>query len=735
MPAWLVVEMNLLRIFSMGPAEWLFRGRQQAYKVASMLAPAAAVEPDMATRATFDRRGCDRELLRLLRHQETHGDQFSAAGLMQHLQHLLDTRFFCAVDHQLVQACATADGTSTAKILATADAVCRGEFDILGYGRLSFGDPVNWQLDPVSGRESPAIHWSRIDPLAYERVGDSKVVWELNRHQWLLDLGQAYLLSGDERYAQRFVSLLSQWMARNPPGVGINWSSALEAAIRLIAWCWALRLFRQSRSLTPGFFLVMLGWLQHHGQFVARNLSQYFSPNTHLTVEALSLFYLGVLLPELRGARQWRSLGRRILLAELDKQVLADGVYFEQSTRYQYYTADIYLQFLALAEKNSELLPARLRAGIDKMLVFLLYVQRPDGSLPQIGDADGGWLLPLRRRPPEDYQSVFSTAAVLLGNKHYAWAARALAPETLWLLGRSAQSRWSSLRPVPPPGAPARYFAEGGYIVLRKGWARDDHQLIFTVGPRNPDTCSGHDHADLLSVQCSAWGENYLVDAGTYCYTADATWRNYFRSSYAHSTVVIDRRGQSEPAGPFAWRRRPQARRRKLVSMPAGLLAEAQYDASRVRGAVVSHRRRVLFIDSEYWLVVDELSGEGTHSADIRYQFSPIPVALDDSGWVRARGERSELLIKAFSSSALETGIFCGELAPPGGWLSPNYGQRLAAPMLSVATVAELPLRVVTLLLPRRGRATPCPSVSAQIEQGRLTALVFAAPQARVIRL
>jgi hypothetical protein len=63
-------------------------------------------------------------------------------------------------------------------ILNTADDVLRKRFDLLGYSELFFGDPVDWHLDPVSGRRAPRIHWSRVRFLDPSAVGDSKEIWE-----------------------------------------------------------------------------------------------------------------------------------------------------------------------------------------------------------------------------------------------------------------------------------------------------------------------------------------------------------------------------------------------------------------------------------------------------------------------------------------------------------------------------------------------------------------------------
>src|SRR5262249_50375611 len=211
------------------------------------------------------------------------------------------------------------------------------------------GDPIDWHLDPTSGRRAPLDHWSRIDHLDAARIGDVKVIWELNRCQWLVTLAQAYALAGDERYARAALDAIDAWIAKNPPGYGINWTSSLEAAYRLIAWTWALHLVAASASLDVARLARVLGTLADHAARVERYLSVHFSPNTHLTGEALGLVYAGVVLRDVAAAPRWLALGNAILTRELERQVLADGVHFEQSTCYQRYTADIYLHWLILA--------------------------------------------------------------------------------------------------------------------------------------------------------------------------------------------------------------------------------------------------------------------------------------------------------------------------------------------------------------------------------------------------
>ena len=606
------------------------------------------------------------------------------------------------------------------QIVAAAETVCQRRFDLLGYRGLVFGDPVDWHLDPISGRRAPFTHWSRLDPLDPATVGDSKVVWELNRHQWLVRLGQAYRLTRDERYARTFAGHVREWTRANPPGIGINWASSLEVALRLIAWCWALFLFRGSPALAPEFVVGMLGGIRAHASYVEKYLSYYFAPNTHLTGEALGLFYAGVLFPELLGARRWRALGARILTDQLQRQVLPDGVYFEQSTCYQRYTVETYLHFLLLAGRNGVAVPPTMGERVQRMVDVFLAVRRPDGSVPSIGDADGGWLLPLATRAPDDFRGVFSTAAALFGRSDYTWAAGGVAPETVWLLGADGVKAYDGLRPAPPGTPASRLFADGGLVVMRSGWDESAHQLLFDVGPLGCPVSAGHGHADLLSIQCSAFGQPCLVDAGTYGYTPEPRWRDFFRGTTAHSTVVVDGLGQAVPAGPFKWDARPRARLHRWQSTEAFDYAEASHDAySRLADPVI-HRRRVLFVKPDYWVVVDDLDGRAEHAVELRFQFAPIEVTVGPDLWARARvPDGPGLFLRPFAAMSFKGEIHEGELAPIQGWVSPDYGQRRPAPVLTYAASTRLPVRIVTLLVPTEDPLASPPAVSALAAEDR----------------
>lgn len=636
-------------------------------------------------------------------------------------------RFFAgANDPQILTRLRDRIPTSGPRIVEAADRAVQKRFDLLGYRQLSFGGPIDWHLDPVAGRRSPLVHWSLLDPLDRATVGDSKVVWELNRHQWLVRLGQAYRLSGDERYADTFAGTIREWKLANPPGMGINWASSLETALRLISWCWSLSLFRGSRALTPCLRGDLVAGIAEHARRTERYLSHYFSPNTHLTGEALGLFYAGILFPTLPGALRWRRTAAEILTREADRQILPDGVYMEQTTCYHRYTAEIYLHFLILARRNRLPVPEPVVRRLGTLLDALLTLIRPDGSVPQIGDADGGRLLPLEPRTPEDASGVFSTAAAVLRRGDYAWAAGGLSPEVLWLLGEEGAETLEDLEPGPPRRSPSCLLPDGGYAVMRSGWGREDDQIIFDVGPLGCRVSGGHGHADLLSIQASFRGQPYIVDPGTYCYSADKEWRTYYRGTAAHSTIEIDEVGQAVPHGLFGWASRPQAQIVRWSSAPTLDLASAEHRAyGRLEDPVV-HRRTVLYAKPRYCVVVDDLEGTAEHRVSLRFQFAPMRVTLDPSGWIRAGRDMTKgLLLHAFATRALKTAILEGETEPRQGWVSSDYGCHQPAPVVLYSLTAKLPLRLITLLFPSDALSAAPPVVSPLTEDGQLRGLIF----------
>jgi hypothetical protein len=347
--------------------------------------------------------------------------------------------------------------------------------------------------------------------------------------------------------------------------------------------------------------------------------------------------------------------------------------------------------------------------------------------VPQIGDADGGWLLPVESRLPGDASGVFSIAAAVMRRGDYAGAAGGLTPEVLWLLGTEGARVADSLESAPSVDCASRLLAHGGYAVMRSAWGNEGDQVVLDVGPLGCAVSGGHGHADLLSIQCSFRGQPYIVDPGTFRYTDDEGWRSYYRGTAAHSTVDVDGVGQAVTRGPFGWVNRPGARLVRWESTGDRDVAEGEHRAyGRLRDPVV-HRRRVIFEKSRHCIVVDDLEGRAEHRVDVRFQFAPMSVVLDTTLWARAvRSPDAGLLVHSIATVPLKSSLLEGEIDPRQGWLSTDYGVHAPAPLLLYSTVARLPIRIITLLIPTDDPLGPLPPVSPLIERGELLGVVLA---------
>ncbi|HEV2765148.1 MAG TPA: alginate lyase family protein, partial [Pyrinomonadaceae bacterium] len=652
-------------------------------------------------------------LFRLVAPHGLDGREVSAESLLEHFRARTSPRFFASFDDAEETAAAWRrrfGREALEELVRRADDIVAGRFDLLGLrglrfdGRGSEADAsefeIDWHLEPLSGKRAPLIHWSRVEYLNPSAVGDKKITWELNRHQHFLRLGRAYLLTRDERYADAFAVHLGSWADANPPKLGINWASSLEVAFRSISWLWALHFFKRSPALTPELFARAVGLLVVHARHLETYLSTYFSPNTHLTGEALGLFYLGTLLPELREAARWRERGWRVLLEELERQVRPDGVYFEQASYYQRYTVDFYAHLLLLARRNDLHTGERLEAKLNALLTHLMHVTRPDGRATLYGDDDGGRLAPLDERPADDFRAALSTAAVIFERADYKHVAREPAEETLWLLGPRGLDAFEELR-ARPPAETSRAFTDGGVYVMRDGWREDSNYLLLDCGPHGA-LANGHSHADALSFELAARGRAVLLDPGTYTYTGSAAERDRFRSTSAHNALVVEGESSSEPGHAFGWRTEAQARALAWLCAERFDFFEGEHDGYARLPRPARHRRAVLFIKRDYWLLRDRVEGAGARRCELYFHFPPDAaprVEGDEHDGGRAAPRVSE---RPDNSAGLDLYTFGGGAwREERGFVSRCYGSREPAPVLVYEAHAEGPQEFFTFLLPR----------------------------------
>jgi Heparinase II/III-like protein/Heparinase II/III N-terminus len=568
----------------------------------------------------------------------------------------------------------------TAEILADANSICAHRFRLLGYGRLNYGEDINWHRDAMHNVNAPRKPGYRINYFDGNQVGDPKITWELNRQQHLVVLAKAYRLTGDERYARELFSQWYSWMKQNPYPVGINWSSSLEVALRSLSWLWISALMEGTSAMPPGFHQDHLRAQSIGGRYVERFLSTYSSPNTHLLGEAVGLFFVGTVCSSLPSARRWQRLGWQIILEEARNQVRADGFHFEQSTYYHVYALDFFLHARLLAAENGVAIPADFDKTLERMLHALAALSQA-GAPPRFGDDDGGRVFDSSRNRRDHLRDPLSTGAILYHSAEFKVASGGLIEETLWLLGPNAVERFDSISTTGLKVQSTVLPDSGFYVMASQDGITE--QLTIDAGPQGTHS-AGHGHADALSLHLTAGGSELLADPGTFEYGGDGAGRAWFRSTRAHNTLQVDGRDQAEATSPFSWTDLPIVKVQRWFTGRGFDVFEGSHSGYERLDSPVQHKRSVIYFKPHWWLVRDHLIGTALHDLEIAWHFGPRDtsvtsspeavqvVVTDDPAWRREVTEES---------------------------YSPAYGSQVRAKTLRDYYRGELPVERGTLLV------------------------------------
>jgi hypothetical protein len=548
-------------------------------------------------------------------------------------------------------------GTAFAReVERIATCVVEHRFPLLTFAEVCTGPHIDWQRDPLRPEKDPG--WRRFAPprlvpyLDFQRVGDHKLVWELNRHQHLPLLAQAWRFTGRREFLEEIGREIASWRSANPMARGLNWASSLEVAFRALSWIWVWRF--AAGDLPPATRSDLLAGIEEHAWFLEYNLSSYFSPNTHLLGEALALEAAGVLFPGFPRAERWRRLGAETLDRELYTQVREDGSYFEQSTYYHVYALDMFLLHFFLSERPAD---DALRERLGRMACFLAAVMGASRRLPMLGDDDGGRLFHPYGRRDEFGRATLTTCGILLDQPHWVGSEAEIAEQAAWWMGASALDA-----PGAEPGFESRCFPDGGVAVMAAG----DVQVVIDAGQFGEGS-GGHSHADTLSVLARQGSDEILIDPGTYTYVANPQERDRFRGTAAHNTIRIDGLDQARAVNPFRWEQKPEV---EMVQWETSAARDVLAAVCRYRG--FTHARAAMLVKPDVLVICDRVDGPaGEHWIE---QFWHLGVPLGQAGLVFEPGAEVEVS---------EGGEY--------GWRSPGLGTKEPATVVRLARRVALP--------------------------------------------
>lgn len=480
----------------------------------------------------------------------------------------------------------------------------------------------------------------------------------LHKFYYAVGMGKAFHETGDRRYLDKWVELISGWMEAVPPG----FIAADVTGRRVQNWISSHYYFvthNRRIPLRPQFYARFLTSVYEQVAYLCENLT---ARRNHRTLELWAIFLAAVVFPEMEPAAEWRRFSLEELYRNMQEDLLPDGVQCELSTDYHHIVLRNYLAARRLAAANHLAVPPGMDALLKKALEFALYSHKPDGAIPSLSDGDCGSFLSLLREGYQLYRQ----------------------PELLFAASAGRRGR--------APSARSKAFPAAGYYVLRSGWGEGrrsyagEKYLIFDCGPLG---AGNHGHLDLLSFEMAAGGRSLIVDPGRYTYheKGPVNWRARFRGTAYHNTVQVDGKNQA------AYQYHPRKKKFAIVGPHArhhlhafvsgedfdflhGSAAGAEYDAF--------HERMIFFLCPEYWIISDILTAEKRHRYDLHFHLSPAAL---DKVEISTRDKTQQILspqllmARAFAEN-VDTEVI-------SGFVSPAYGIKQRAPVLRMTCRAD----------------------------------------------
>jgi hypothetical protein len=593
-------------------------------------------------------------------------------------------------------------------VVAEANGILEGSLPF--FGRLSFecGFPPKWFQNPATGQcVSPDRPWTEMR-FASDDYGDLKFILEPSRFLFVYPLARAYAISGDERFPEAFWSTIENWAVNSPPMSGPLWICGQESSLRILAWSFALYAFLHSPATTPQRASLLVSMIAAHAWRTVQTLGYARSQRSnHLISEAVGLWTVGTLYPELNDAAAWQQQGAQLLREAVLDQITPEGAYLQDSFNYQ----RMVLHQLLWTLRLSEIYKIQLDREIGKRSIAAFefirdFVDSKSGHAPNHGSNDGSNILPLAACEYGDFRPLLRLGSCVLDRP------AALQPgpwdeAMLWLCAErgvpypsSACVGASRTTNLPDSTGYHRLGPENSWALVRAG--------RYTRRPFQ---------ADQLHVDLWWHGLNLARDAGTYLYNGEPPWNNGLAGTAVHNTVTVDHCDQMRRVGRFLWLDWAQASGRSFSASSSTNLAnfpncfDGEHDGYRRFG--VRHRRMVQCVAEDAWVIVDDLLGAGERELRLHWLLPDLPFEVIAAAPFCAVLSSDEVRFRwnVFSSSPGSAALIRGGKILAGnieisnrdeellGWESPTYGELCPAISLLYRVQAPLPVRIITVIL------------------------------------
>lgn len=582
------------------------------------------------------------------------------------------------------------------RTVADADRVMSHTFDLLGSGpfvpvdshrsfRVDGYVPIDWYFDPVQKLRFPKGVSHKEWDLYKMRPGnaDIKLPWELARCQHFVTLGQAFRLTGDQRYALEILYQIDDFMDANPVGLGINWTCTMDVAIRAANWAMSMELIRNCQAITNPAWYRLFGNLFSHGEFIFKNFeNNYEVTSNHYLSNIVGLYFLSTIFAGMPSAKEWQGYCRESIINEIETQILEDGVDFESSIPYHRLVLELFLGAARIAEIQRQKFPDRFYAKLLKMSEFLSNILRPDGLIPVVGDADdgrlhifsdyGGW-------NRQDCRHVLAPASFMLNKPELLKAA---GPEGKW------EAAWwgydvetgEAHHDMELPDS-IHHYPNAGISVMRSG----NNYMLITNSIVGTKGFGNHKHNDQLSIEFHCDGVPLIIDPGSHVYTSDFESRNKFRSTAYHNTLQVDGLEQNDfnPEWIFRMFEKADPEHVGFQDYEAYIQYIGRHSAYQRLSHPLIHTRCLRFLKRQKMLVImDLVQGEGMHDLRWHFHFAPnLKLSPMSENMLAIENGKNAFFLSYQNDMRIDL---------QQGWYSPSYGIKRPCSCVDLKCTTEI---------------------------------------------
>lgn len=572
-------------------------------------------------------------------------------------------------------------------VLEWADKTLIHEFDYLGSGSAKL-NPIDWHLDFKSGfRWSKGRFYLRYKLVDLSKTSDVKVPWELSRCHHLLWLGEAYLLTKEEKYAKEVVDQLEWWIDENPLVYSINWTCAMDVAIRAVNWMYAINMISASTALNEVVINRIHGSLFEHGWFIFRNLEKWYPYSAnHFAANIAALLYLGQFFKGTNEGKKWWHYALKEYFLEVRFQVLPSGAHFERSISYHRLMTELFAYPYFMLQRVKEPIPLDIQLRVESMFDFTDHYTKHNGMAPQMGDNDDGRLLPFVKRDFRVHDYLLSIGYLGFGKHYESLSTDKVVLDTFFLLPEKKVIKESS--PQNASVSVIKDHRDAGFVVLKKA----DLYLVFSNTSLScyPDLhrkmLGTHTHADGLSFELSVGKQDFIIDPGSYVYTASAVERNKFRSTGKHNTLTIDGQDQVEllDTDLFSVKGFNEVEKMEIKENEEEIYVSGTRKWKLPSDLNATHTRKIKLKSETELELMDEIRCDSEHNFVWHFYLAPeISPEIIANDKIFLRGAKDTVLSLCFSSS----NNFLVEIVDCE--MSPSYGVLISTKSIRISIQAS----------------------------------------------